>query len=61
MVWHHDAAASGPAADRARRRLLAYNQDDVLATAAIRRWLDTTTFPSLTDLDAPTTDRASKP
>lgn len=41
MAWHA-TAVSGPAeADRsaARRRLLDYNEDDVRATAAVRRWM----------------------
>ena len=41
MVWH--AAAVGSAADgaaeSARARLLAYNEDDVRATAAVRAWM----------------------
>ncbi len=41
MAWHDEAVgAPEPAArDAARRRLLAYNEDDVRATAAVRRWM----------------------
>lgn len=41
MLWHNDAVTAPGAADResARRRLLAYNEDDVRATATIRSWL----------------------
>jgi len=51
MSWHRQATAHGSDAYGARRRLLAYNEDDVRATATLRRWLDQTTFPSLDDLD----------
>jgi predicted RecB family nuclease len=41
MLWHHDAVSSPDPAVRAatRERLLAYNEDDVRATAAVREWL----------------------
>ncbi len=37
MAWYEEAAAGD---DSARRRLLEYNEDDVLATRALRSWLD---------------------
>lgn len=53
MLWHR-TAAGGPADEAAasRRRLLDYNEDDVRATAAVRRWLRSTTFPAVEDLEA---------
>lgn len=41
MIWHHDAVTDTDArqAGSARQRLLAYNEDDVRATAAIRAWM----------------------
>ena len=41
MIWHHDAVVAATADQQiaARRRLLAYNEDDVRATAAIRTWM----------------------
>ena len=41
MIWHHEAVAVDEHGSQhaARRRLLAYNEDDVLATAAIRTWM----------------------
>ncbi|CAN5604804.1 hypothetical protein BH10ACT1_BH10ACT1_19030 [soil metagenome] len=43
MVWHdHATTDPDPAARQAaRRRLLAYNEDDVRATAAVRHWMRT--------------------
>ncbi|MGQ0520017.1 MAG: ribonuclease H-like domain-containing protein [Actinomycetota bacterium] len=53
MLWHRVASGGAAAeAEAARRRLLAYNEDDVRATAAVRRWLRATTFPAVEDLDA---------
>ena len=53
MLWHRTAVdGSGNEAAAARRRLLAYNEDDVRATAAVRAWLRSTTFPSVEDLDS---------
>ncbi|MEO6120887.1 MAG: ribonuclease H-like domain-containing protein [Acidimicrobiales bacterium] len=53
MLWHRMAVgADDDEATAARRRLLEYNEDDVRATAAVRRWLRSTTFPGLDDLDA---------
>lgn len=41
MAWHAAAVGTGAggAAETARARLLAYNEDDVRATAAVRTWL----------------------
>jgi predicted RecB family nuclease len=41
MAWHAAAvgAEAGGAGQTARARLLAYNEDDVRATAAVRSWL----------------------
>jgi predicted RecB family nuclease len=41
MSWHAEAVGTGAggAAEAARARLLAYNEDDVRATAAVRAWL----------------------
>lgn len=41
MIWHHDAVTgTDPAQARAdQQRLLAYNEDDVRATAATRSWM----------------------
>ncbi len=41
MRWFEDAVVSPDPAERdeARRRVLAYNEDDVRATVALRRWL----------------------
>lgn len=53
MLWHRMAVGGdGEEADAARRRLLDYNEDDVRATAAVRRWMRSTTFPAVADLDA---------
>ncbi|MGI8683763.1 MAG: ribonuclease H-like domain-containing protein [Acidimicrobiales bacterium] len=53
MLWHRMAVAGeDEEAAAARRRLLDYNEDDVRATAAVRRWLRSTTFPAIEDLDA---------
>lgn len=53
MLWQRSAVpAGGEDAAAARRRLLAYNEDDVRATAAVRRWLRSTAFPAVEDLDA---------
>ena len=37
MAWYKEAAAGD---ESARQRLLEYNEDDVLATRALREWLD---------------------
>ncbi len=55
MLWHRMAVGGdggGDQAPAARRRLLDYNEDDVRATAAVRRWMRSTTFPAVEDLDA---------
>ena len=44
MVWYEQAVAGDEAA---RMRLLAYNEDDVLATARLRAWMDESSFPSI--------------
>jgi predicted RecB family nuclease len=50
MVWYRDAT-TGPQDQRiaSQRRILAYNEDDVLATAALREWLarDASPLPSI--------------
>lgn len=55
MQWWQDAvdpALSAQARARERERLLAYNHDDVAATAHLRRWLDARrdTVPSIAEL-----------
>ena len=62
MAWYRDAV--GPAGDGrtdpapvdtgSADRILQYNEDDVLATLALRRWLTerATTVPSVAELDA---------
>lgn len=68
--WHHavDPTASPAVRDRQRARLLAYNQDDVAATAHLRGWLDDRRdqLPSIQDRDGtildevdPATDAAA--
>jgi predicted RecB family nuclease len=51
MSWHRDAVDHPDPAVRAhnRQRLLWYNEDDVRATLAVRRWLRTATIPSIAD------------
>lgn len=44
MVWYEQAIAGDP---EARRRLLAYNEDDVRATRVLRDWMTETDFPSI--------------
>ena len=39
LAWYADALGDSPEAEANRERLLAYNEDDVLATLAIRDWL----------------------
>ena len=40
MAWHAEAVGgSDRSAEAARTRLLAYNEDDVRATAAVRSWM----------------------
>lgn len=54
MLWHRtavDGGADDGDVKAARRRLLDYNEDDVRATAAVRRWLCSTSFPAIEDLD----------
>jgi predicted RecB family nuclease len=46
MVWYEHAAAGDP---EAQSRLLAYNEDDVRATRALREWMSRTAFPSIAD------------
>jgi predicted RecB family nuclease len=38
--WYEEAVRGDAAAEAAQARLLAYNEDDVLATRALRVWLD---------------------
>lgn len=52
MLWHRTAVdGTGDEATTARQRLLDYNEDDVRATATVRRWLRSTTFAAMEDLD----------
>ena len=51
MVWY-DRAVNHPepaVREENRARLLAYNEDDVEATAAIREWLDSASIPSVSE------------
>lgn len=54
MIWYAQASDpnAGAGQTTAQDRLLTYNEDDVRATAAIRRWMRTTTFPNVTELGA---------
>lgn len=52
MLWHRTAVGGADDEAAARQRLLDYNEDDVRATAAVRRWLRATSFPAVKDLDA---------
>lgn len=56
MLWHAEAIAATdePVRSDLQERLLAYNEDDVRATAAIRSWLRVADLPRVTDID-PTT------
>ena len=51
MVWYGRAVNHPDPAVREenRARLLAYNEDDVEATAAIREWLDSASIPSVSE------------
>jgi predicted RecB family nuclease len=40
MAWYEVARGEGPLAAASRERLLAYNEDDCLATRALRDWLN---------------------
>lgn len=60
MAWYRDAVTDGDSAERraARSRILAYNEDDCIATLAIRDWLTRATaanlgkgLPGVEDLD----------
>jgi len=56
MVWY-DRAVNHPepaVREENRARLLAYNEDDVEATAAIRTWLGSATIPSVSEWSAAT-------
>ena len=44
MVWYEQAVKGD---EEARQRLLAYNEDDVRATSALRDWMSRTRFPSI--------------
>ena len=44
IVWYEQAVAGDP---EARMRLLAYNEDDVRATRALRDWMSRRAFPSI--------------
>lgn len=61
MLWHAtatDEATPAGEAERLRSRLLAYNEDDVRATAAIRAWMRSTDFPRFEDLKGPRAGRS---
>ena len=47
MVWYQEAITGD---HEARQRLLAYNEDDVRATKALRDWMGTPGLPSLAEL-----------
>lgn len=51
MTWHREALENPDPAVQAfnRSRLLAYNEDDVRATLAVRDWLSTASLPSIED------------
>ncbi len=51
MVWHHRALTDPDPAERTRQRtrILTYNEDDVRATLAVRRWLDDAELPAIAD------------
>ncbi len=55
LVWYRDALAGSDAASREanRKRLLAYNEDDVRATLRLREWLtaDASTLTNIAVLD----------
>ncbi|MEO6627849.1 MAG: TM0106 family RecB-like putative nuclease [Aquihabitans sp.] len=55
MLWHQIAVSDPDPAARAehRSRLLAYNEDDVLATLAVRRWLDRVELPAIESWSPP--------
>ncbi len=48
MVWYEQAVAGDEAA---RSRLLAYNEDDVRATRALREWMSGAVIPSIATTD----------
>lgn len=55
MLWHDRAVSDADAESRQvfRRRILAYNRNDVEATLALREWLETegSSLPAIADLD----------
>lgn len=53
MLWHAEAtvATDPQVRHEMQARLLAYNEDDVRATAAIRSWLRDTDLPAVADID----------
>lgn len=54
MLWHAEAIDSATTPARRaelRERLLAYNEDDVRATATVRNWMATTSFAPMEELD----------
>jgi hypothetical protein len=58
MAWYREAVAADPSADPARAaemaaRVIRYNEDDVLATLAVRRWISDhlDELPTVADLD----------
>ncbi|HMS12286.1 MAG TPA: TM0106 family RecB-like putative nuclease [Microthrixaceae bacterium] len=56
-VWYRGAVAGAGAGagarDASRAKLLRYNEDDVLATCALRAWLSTAELPTIDDWKSP--------
>ena len=52
-VWYRDAVKPDPSPERdaLREKLLAYNEDDVQATLAVREWLDSDQSENLPSAD----------
>jgi predicted RecB family nuclease len=59
MAWYREAVADDPSGDPERAaemaaRVIRYNEDDVLATLAVRRWITEhlENLPTVADLEA---------